>query len=120
MARKQSLALIGLTLLSTYAAAEESSSPASAARTSYFVCIASPTPYGKLFYASRVFEDRSHMGQSLIQDSFRQHLIQKYGYPEKQGRIQCPAGPTANAVEQIKMDRVSQMAVVETDWSPAD
>jgi hypothetical protein len=120
MARIRFPALIGLTLLPALAAAVESTAAPSPARASYFVCIASPTPYGKLFYASRVFEDRSHMGQPLIQDSFRKHLIQKYGYPEKQGRIQCPAGPTANAVEQIKMDRVSQMAVVETDWIPAD
>jgi hypothetical protein len=118
MARIQSLACIGLTLLSRYAVAEESPAPTPAARASYYVCIASPTPYGKLFYASRVFEDKRHLGQSLIQDSFRKYLVEKYGYPDKQGQVQCPAGPTANTMEQLKSDRVSQMAVVETDWSP--
>lgn len=120
MPRIESLALIGLTLLSMFAAAGAEPSPPPVASTSYFVCIASPVPYGKLFYASRVFEDRSHMGQALIQDSFRRYLMQKYGYPEKQGRVQCPTGPTSNAVEQVKLDRVSQMAVVETDWSPSE
>ena len=120
MARIMSAAMLGLTLLATLAAAGESPAPPSAAPASYFVCIASPTPYRKLFYASRVFEDKSHMGQSRIQDSFRKYLADKYGYPDNQGQVHCPAGPTANAVEQIKMDRVSQMAVVETDWSPTE
>jgi hypothetical protein len=120
MARIMSLALIGLTLHSMSAAAGESPAPPSPARTSYFVCIASPTPNSKLFYASRVFEDKSRMGQSLIQDSFRKYLIRKYGYSETHGQVQCPSGSTANAMEQVKMDRVSQMAVVETDWSPTE
>jgi len=120
MARIQSLALLGLALLPRLAAAEESPAPPSPAHTSYFICIASPAPGGKLFYASRVFEDKSHMGQSMIQDSFRKYLIKKYGYPATQGRVQCPAGSTANAVEQVKVDRVSQMAVVETNWSPTE
>ena len=119
MTRTRSLALIGLTLFSRIAAAGEPPAPPSAANTSFFVCIATPTPYRKLFYASRVFEDRSHLGQSSIEDAFRRFLVQKYNYPEKEGRIQCPGGPTANAAEQVKMDRVSQMAVVETNWSPA-
>jgi hypothetical protein len=120
MARIMSLPLIGLTLLSTYAAAEELPAPPSSARASYFVCIASPTPNGKLFYASRVFEDKSRMGKSMLQDSFRRYLTRKYGYPETHGQVQCSAGSTANAMEQVKMDRVSQMAAVETDWSPTE
>ena len=117
MIRLMSGALIGLTLLSMCAAAEESPSPPTATHT-YFVCIASPTPNGKLFYASRVFEDKSHLGQSLIQDSFRKYLIEKYGYPETRGRIECPAGSTANGMEDVKKNRVRQMAAIETDWSP--
>ena len=119
MTRTRFLALIGLTVLASVAAAGESPSPPPAAGTSYFVCIESPAPYGKLYYASRVFEDRSRRGQSSIEDAFRQFLVQKYGYPAKQGRVQCPGGPSATAAEQVKLDRVSQMAVVETDWSPA-
>jgi hypothetical protein len=117
MARIVFVALMGVTLLSVHAAAGESPDPPSAARTSYFVCIASPIPNGKLFYASRVFEDKSHIGQARIQDTFRKYLIKQYGYPEAHGQVQCPAGPTANAMEQVKMDRISQMGVVETDWS---
>lgn len=120
MARIVSLPLIGLALLSMYATAGESPAPPSSERASYFVCIASPTPNGKLFYASRVFEDKSRMGQSLIQDSFRKYLVKKYGYAETHGQVQCLAGSTANAMEQVKMDRVSQMAVVETGWSPTE
>lgn len=120
MARIRWLAIIWPTLLSMPAAAGELPSTPSVANTSYFVCIATPAPYGKLYYASRVFEDRSRLGQSLLQDAFRKYLVQKYSYPEKQGRVQCPAGPTANAVEQVKWDRVSQMAVVETDWSSSE
>jgi hypothetical protein len=120
MTRIRWLGIVWPTLLSMSVAAEELPSTPSVANASYFVCIATPAPYGKLYYASRVFEDRSRMGQSQIQDAFRRYLVQKYSYPEKQGRVQCPAGRTTNAVEQVKLDRVSQMAVVETDWSPSE
>jgi hypothetical protein len=48
MARIRLLASIGLALLSGIASAGESSGPPAAESTSFFVCIASPTPYRKL------------------------------------------------------------------------
>jgi len=118
MNRLASVALTGLPLFATCAVAAETPLAPSNMHSQFFVCIASPVPNGKLFYASRVFEDPSNAGQSQIEDAFRRYLTEKYDYPKKLGRIECPGGSTAKAMEEVKKDRIRQMAAVETDWSP--
>ena len=122
MVRNTSVAWLGLVALAASASAQQSTpapTPPAAKALTYFVCFASPTPSRRVSYVSGVFEDKSHVGKTAIQAAFRKYLVDKYDYGGEDNQVQCPGGLTAREMEDIKHDRVHQMAVVETNWRPA-